>query len=80
MTIDLVASRYGQRPSSLLGLPLMSPLALDFDSAIAMRAVLEEKRAHDEAREQSAGEPGMREIDAENLETEVPHVKGMMSF
>lgn len=57
------------------------PLALDLDAAIAMRAVLEEKKAHDEARESAeSAEPGTRTVEAEEIETVIPGVRGLVSF
>ncbi len=56
----MVAQRYGQRPSGLIGLKVDDVLALDFDIAIALRGMQVEKEALDRAKPKTG-------IDAEEL-------------
>jgi hypothetical protein len=63
-----VASRYSQRPSSLLGLHPLDPVALDFDTAIAHRALVEESNRHERAMKKNEEETGDgHAVDAETL-------------
>jgi hypothetical protein len=38
-TLDMIAQRYGRRPSEMIGIP-NEAAALDFDIAIAMKTIL----------------------------------------
>lgn len=71
--MDLAAKRYGQRPSSLIRLPPDDPAALDFDIAVALRAVIEEREELERLKREAGLEDGTREIDAERI----PAGKGM---
>ena len=63
MTLDLTARRYGQRPSSLLALPLSPVLALELDAAVMFIGQRWENQMMKAAREKAGqaggdGEPG----------------------
>lgn len=70
--MDLVAKRYGQRPSSLAGLQPEDPVAFDFDVAIAARGLIQEvnnRRKMGESYQGGGGDqPGVQVIEAEDLE------------
>lgn len=68
LTLDLVAQRYRQRPSRLVGIPPEAVAeALDFDVAIMTRALLDEARRRDAARR---SDPEAVHLDAERLGAE----------
>lgn len=68
--------RYGKRPSEIVGLSLDSPVALDFDTAIMFRGLLEEERKQkewDEKHKTNADDvsENLEGADAENLIGEI---------
>lgn len=56
--MDQVAKRYGQRPSSLLGIPPDNPVAIDFDVAVMMRGIEAER-----ASARRASEPEVKDLE-----------------
>ena len=69
LTLDLTAKRYGQRPSSLIGLPPEDPVALNFDLAILTRGLQEELRVQESTQESDPTAPPPGAIDAERITT-----------
>lgn len=71
--MDLVAKRYGQRPSSLAGFHPDDPVAFDFDVAIAARGLIQDVNNRRRMGESFGGgggsdQPGVQVIEAEDLE------------
>lgn len=67
--MDMMAQRYGQRPSALAGMDPMDPLAFDFDAAIMGRGMLYEAEAMKAARtEQPESGGGIPVTEAEDMD------------